>query len=163
MSILGVRPRTKGGLRLKPPGEADGGCRVWQGRHLLPLVQRSKLLHLREPGTREGKFWGKLLKLLIGWESESAEIVFLGQKKEMIHGTGKGKCWDYFSGRERECSVTIKSYLIFVIFFTRAKFLENKIYTEKHVNYDKIHRKLPIFCVITAKYTVNCQFFALNL
>ena len=24
------------------------------------------------------------------------------------------------------------SYLIFVIFFTRAKFLENKIYTEKH-------------------------------
>ena len=31
------------------------------------------------------------------------------------------------------------------------------------VNYDKIHSKLPIFCVITAKYTVNCQFFALNL
>ena len=31
------------------------------------------------------------------------------------------------------------TYLIFVIFFTRAKFLENKIYTEK------------------------CQFFALNL
>ena len=55
------------------------------------------------------------------------------------------------------------AYLIFVIFFTRAKFLENKIYTEKRVNYDKIHRKLPIFCVITAKYTVNCQFFALNL
>ena len=55
------------------------------------------------------------------------------------------------------------TYLIFVIFFTEAKFLENKIYTEKRVNYDKIHRKLPIFCVITAKYTVNCQFFALNL
>ena len=35
------------------------------------------------------------------------------------------------------------AYLIFVIFFTQAKFLENKIYT-------KI-------------YTVNCQFFALNL
>ena len=34
-------------------------------------------------------------------------------------------------------------YLIFVIFFTRAKFLENKIYTEI--------------------YTVNCRFFALNL
>ena len=34
-------------------------------------------------------------------------------------------------------------YLIFVIFFTQAKFLENKIYTEI--------------------YTVNCQFFALNL
>ena len=55
------------------------------------------------------------------------------------------------------------SYLIFVVFFTRTKFLENKIYTEKRVNYDKIHRKLPIFCVIMAKYTVNCQFFALNL
>ena len=54
-------------------------------------------------------------------------------------------------------------YLIFVIFFTRAKFLENKIYTKKMRNYDKIHGKLPIFCVITAKYTVNCQFFALNL
>ena len=48
-------------------------------------------------------------------------------------------------------------------FFTRAKFLENKIYTKKRVNYDKIHSKLPNFCVITAKYTVNCQFFALNL
>ena len=48
-------------------------------------------------------------------------------------------------------------------FFTLAKFLENKIYTEKGVNYDKIHSKLPNFCVITAKYTVNCQFFALNL
>ena len=35
------------------------------------------------------------------------------------------------------------AYLIFVIFFTQAKFLENKIYTEI--------------------YTVNCQFFALNL
>ena len=49
------------------------------------------------------------------------------------------------------------------LFFTHANFLENKIYTEKRVNYDKIHSKLPIFCVITAKYTVNCQFFALNL
>ena len=58
---------------------------------------------------------------------------------------------------------TLAAYLIFVIFFTRAKFLENKIYTKKRVNYDKIHRKLLIFCVITAKYTVNCQFFALNL
>ena len=32
---------------------------------------------------------------------------------------------------------------------------------KKPVNYDKIHSKLAIFCVITAKYTVNCQFFAL--
>ena len=71
----------------------------------------------------------------------------------------------------------INSYLIFVICFTRAKFLENKIYTEKTRKlrqktqkianflryYGKIHSKLPIFCVITAKYTVNCQYFALNL
>ena len=35
--------------------------------------------------------------------------------------------------------VMFSAYLIFVIFFTRTKFLENKIYTEK------------------------CQFFALNL
>ena len=51
------------------------------------------------------------------------------------------------------------AYLIFVIFFTRAKFLENKIYTEKTRKlqqntqkiaiflcyYGKIHSKLPIF------------------
>merc|ERR1712004_951781 len=39
------------------------------------------------------------------------------------------------------------SYLIFVIFFTQAKFLESKIYTEKRVNYDKLHSKLPILCI----------------
>ena len=38
-----------------------------------------------------------------------------------------------------------------------------KFTPKKRVNYDKIHSKLPIFCVIRAKYTVNCQFFALNL
>ena len=32
-------------------------------------------------------------------------------------------------------------------FFTQAKFLENKIYTEKCVNYDKLHSKLPILGV----------------
>ena len=45
----------------------------------------------------------------------------------------------------------LMSYLIFVIFFTQAKFLENKIYTKKRVNYDKIHSKLPIFCVKSVK------------
>ena len=34
-----------------------------------------------------------------------------------------------------------------MIFFTQAKFLENKIYTEKRVNYDKLHSKLPILRV----------------
>ena len=41
----------------------------------------------------------------------------------------------------------LMSYLIFVIFFTQAKFLENKIYTEKRVNCDKLHSKLPILRV----------------
>ena len=30
-----------------------------------------------------------------------------------------------------------RTYLIFVIFFTQTRFLENKIYTEERVNYDK--------------------------
>ena len=53
------------------------------------------------------------------------------------------------------------SYLSF--FLHEQNFLRIKFTPKKRVNYDKIHRKLPIFCVITAKYTVNCQFFALNL
>ena len=52
-------------------------------------------------------------------------------------------------------------YLSF--FFTQAKFLENKIYTEKMRKLRQNTQKIAIFCVITAKYTVNCQFFALNL
>ena len=36
------------------------------------------------------------------------------------------------------------TYLIFAIFFTQVKFLENEIYTEKRANYDKLHSKLPI-------------------
>ena len=51
------------------------------------------------------------------------------------------------------------SFFLHELNFWRIKFTPKK----KHVNYDKIHRKLPIFCVITAKYTVNWQFFALNL
>ena len=52
-------------------------------------------------------------------------------------------------------------YLSF--FLHEQNFWRIKFTPKKRVNYDKIHRKLPIFCVITAKYTVNCQFFALNL
>ena len=58
-----------------------------------------------------------------------------------------------------------KSYLIFVVFFTRTKVLENKIYTEKTRKlqqntqkianflcyYGKIHSKLPIFRVKSVK------------
>ena len=52
-------------------------------------------------------------------------------------------------------------YLSFFLHW--QNFWRIKFTPKKRVNYDKIHRKLPIFCVITAKYTVNCQFFALNL
>ena len=64
------------------------------------------------------------------------------------------------------------TYLIFVIFFTRAKFLENKIYTEKTRKlrqniqkianfmryYGKIHNKLPIFRVKSVIYTGQKKF-----
>ena len=35
--------------------------------------------------------------------------------------------------------------------YAQAKFLENKIFTEKHINYDKLHSKLPILCVKSEK------------
>ena len=59
----------------------------------------------------------------------SATSLLLRQTKTLL-------CWS----RQH---LTNQTYLIFVIFFTQAKFLENKMYTEI--------------------YTVNCQFFALNL
>ena len=49
---------------------------------------------------------------------------------------------------------TPHSYLIFVIFFTLAKFLENKIYTEKRV---KSVKKNATF---SRKICRKCQFFA---
>ena len=70
-------------------------------------------------------------------------------------------------------SAHTSSYLIFVIFFTRTKFLENKIYTEKtrklrqntqkianFLRYcRKIHSKLPIFRVKSVKiYTGQNKF-----
>ena len=48
-------------------------------------------------------------------------------------------------------------------FLHEQNFWRIKFTPKKRVNYDKIHSKVPIFCVITAKYTVNCQIFALNL
>ena len=59
----------------------------------------------------------------------------------LIFGVAMGSAYEIASSICSSCSSW--SYLIFVIFFTQAKFLENKIYTEIH--------------------TVNCQFFALNL
>ena len=62
-------------------------------------------------------------------------------------------------------------------FFTQAKFLENKIYTEKRVNYDKLHSKLPIlrvnydklhsklpiFCIKSFKIYIGQFFFTQTL
>ena len=48
-------------------------------------------------------------------------------------------------------------YLSFFLHW--QNFWRIKFTPKKRVNYDKIHSKLPIFCVITAKYTVNCKFF----
>ena len=69
----------------------------------------------------------------------------------------------YPSDPANQSLLSIKAYLIFVIFLHEQNFWRIKFTPKKRVNYDKIHRKLLIFCVITAKYTVNCQFFALNL
>ena len=49
-------------------------------------------------------------------------------------------------------------YLIFVIFFTQAKFLENKIYTGKRQFLPIFRQFLPIYTEILPIYTVNCQF-----
>ena len=54
---------------------------------------------------------------------------------------------------------TLFTYLIFVIFLTQAKFLENKIYTEIRVNYDKLHSKLPILRVKYNKLHSKLQIF----
>ena len=39
---------------------------------------------------------------------------------------------DWNTSTFKQLNRVVKSYLIFVIFFTWAKFLENKIYTEKN-------------------------------
>ena len=77
----------------------------------------------------------------------------------------------------RHCN-SLSPYLVFVNFFTRAKFLENKIYTEKMrklrqntqkiVNflryYGKIHSKLPIFRIKSVKiYTSQKKFTRIYL
>ena len=63
----------------------------------------------------------------------------------------------------KDTLVPSRTYLIIVIFFTLTQFLENKIYTQKTRKLRQNTQKIANFCVITAKYTVNCQFFALNL
>ena len=79
---------------------------------------------------------------------------------------------------EEQNMVMVMAYLIFVVFFTRTKFLENKIYTEKTRKlrqntqkianflryYGKIHSKLPIFRVKSVKiYTGQKKFTRASL
>ena len=50
----------------------------------------------------------------------------------------------------------LETYLIFVISFTRAKFSENKIYTEKRVNYKNGFRnKIAEIMIYWAKQRKN--------
>ena len=105
-------------------------------------------------------------KELLGWRNNSKEMYKVSQNcipiSPLLVYT--------FCEEETSCLVPnlvdllgALAYLIFVIFLHEQNFGRIKFTPKKLVNYDKIHRKLPIFCVIMAKYTVNCQFFALNL
>ena len=58
-----------------------------------------------------------------------------------------GQIWQWKLLKENTAAYT---YLIFVIFFTQAKFWENKIYTEKR-------SKSPIFC---SKLLIFLQYIA---
>ena len=106
-------------------------------------------------------YWSKCLGLLlfvvpVQWTTTSM-LALYWKIQEKSSKTEKEKKF-----RERvdlSPSERSNAYLIFVIFFTQAKFLENKIFTKKRVNYDKLHSKLPILRVNYENYTVNCQFF----
>ena len=70
-----------------------------------------------------------------------------------------------FTFEDQVLPIKACAYLIFVIFFTQVKFLENRIYTEKRVNYYKLyskyyrlHSKLPIFRVKSVQIYTG-QFF----
>ena len=82
-------------------------------------------------------------------------------------------CWAFSFVLAMRFGSWLQPYLIFVIFFTQAKFLENKICTEKTRKlrqntqkvanflryYGKIHSKLPIFRVKSVKiYTCQKKF-----
>ena len=72
----------------------------------------------------------------------------------LVHPSGQGilgqyvhllKLGQYVAG-------TICPYLIFVIFFTQAKILDRKFYTEERVNYGKrISRKNSVNCDLLAQ------------
>ena len=49
----------------------------------------------------------------------------------MVMLVGEGNVIIILHDEHKNFMTAMNAYLIFVIFFTRAKFLENKIYTEK--------------------------------
>ena len=85
--------------------------------HVNPLCKRQyAFLQMKESPNQKVQERKPLLK-------------FKNTKKNMCLERIWKKC---FRHRPLQCA-----YLIFVIFFTQARFLENKIYTEERVNYDK--------------------------
>ena len=55
-------------------------------------------------------------------------------------------------------SATMRSYLIFVIFFTQAKILDRKFYTEERVIYGKrISRQNSVNCYLLAQANYKYQ------
>ena len=101
------------------------------------------------------------------------KFTFLMKRRKSIDTFSEGKWTQKTKNNFFIVVVRLRTYLIFVIFFTRTKFLENKIYTEKTRKlqqntqkianflryYGKIHSKLPIFRVKSVKiYTGQKKF-----
>ena len=102
--------------------------------------------------------WGLKKKL----NQPSSDVPFLAIQKRSFPLKSQATALKKLEGYvKKKSAIFHTSYLSF--FLHGQNFWRIKFTPKKRVNYDKIHGKLPIFCVITAKYTVNCQFFALNL
>ena len=68
--------------------------------------------------------------------------------KQILNILGSGSC----AGMQQQyIFISILPYLIFVVFLHEQNFWRIKFTPKKRVNYDKIHRKLPIFCVKSVK------------
>ena len=121
-------PRTLGvnSWKLPIPTTSTGWTKRWTGN----IVGWN--FHLR------GELGEKWLPASSRWE-ESIDRIFMvvGWGITTPGGVG-GSDWIGGCGRGN-------AYLIFVIFFTRAKFLENKIYTEKRQFFALNLSKTPLF------------------
>ena len=126
---------------------------LWQRDSLSSSICRADLIHMHAT---------MMLQSLICFQLEH-KFAFIFQRDRImtwIDLSWRLIPWTYQQIQQWH-SCTHTWYLSF--FLHKQNFWRIKFTPKKHVNYDKIHSKLPIFCVITAKYTVNCQFFALNL